>query len=226
MIYLKEFATQADYDAFVASGQMQRPNVSYIEETTAIKYNKPIQYGLFIQHIDGTLYTEEEWINAGHANTDANGLAVVDSRASFVIAKTDSSEVKWGDSIEIEGLPIYSDKATALTDYNGKANTILISQALTTGAAIDCVNYTFPNGESGYLPAIGEWDIVVPQISKVNKLMAIIGNTIRENATGYWSSTVQSISNAWGYRTVYGINAEKSAKYGAKHVRAFLPLVL
>lgn len=40
MTYLKEFATQAEYDAFVESGEMVKPNVSLVNEPFGVFYNK------------------------------------------------------------------------------------------------------------------------------------------------------------------------------------------
>ena len=48
------------------------------------------------------------------------------------------------------------DKQEALGDYNGYENTLEIVKTDTSGAAFNCASYVFPNGETGYLPAVGE----------------------------------------------------------------------
>ena len=54
-------------------------NVSFVFEKGA---------GVYVQHVDGKLYTSEEWSNNAFANDSANGVAVLSMNDyCFVIAK-------------------------------------------------------------------------------------------------------------------------------------------
>jgi hypothetical protein len=201
MIYLKEFATQADYDAFVESGQMKRPNVSYIEETMAVEYKKPIQYGVFIQHIDGSLLTKEQWLADGYSNDSANGVAVIDEKAHFIIAKEKKKDVSWMQYpyTLIPDIFTTADSAEAKTHYDGYATTQKALAHVSSGAIYEASQYVFPNGSNGYLPAMGELFIAFNKSGTINSLMTLLGsgNYFVDGAT--WSCTQVSAAQAWIY---------------------------
>lgn len=213
MIYLKEFATQAEYDAFVESGQMKRPNVSYIEETTAVEYKKPIQYGVFIQHIDGTLLTKEQWQSEGYSNDSANGVAVIDEKAYFVIAKEKKDYVAWMQYpyTMIPDIFTTADSAEAKTHYDGYATTQKALAHVSSGAIYEASQYVFPNGSNGYLPAMGELFIAFNKSHRINDLMNFLGmgNYFVDGAT--WSCAQVSAGQAW----IYSFGEAKAENKGA-----------
>ena len=44
--------------------------------------------GVYIQHVNGSLYTESEWTAGGYSNDSANGVAILSETVhAFVIAK-------------------------------------------------------------------------------------------------------------------------------------------
>lgn len=227
MKYLKKFATAEEYAAFVESGQMKRPNVSLVEEPFTTYYNKYIPLGVFIQHIDGTLYTEDDWTSGGFASDDANGVAVVTDNAAFVIAKEELGQNAWSSdkTTAIDGIMLTSDKTTAATDFSGYNNTRLMLATDTSGAGFSCANYTFPNGVKGYLPALGELNEAVGHSSQINSLMGKIGGTafLTNNYKAYWSSTQESNVVAWAR---YPGNSSDIGKGGtsATYVRPFMRL--
>ena len=118
-----------------------------------------------IQHVNGTLYTAEEWLAAETAgevtDTDANGVAVRYSETAscphVIYPHIPSEEYKWANS---SGSVMNTYNNTS--DVNGKANTEAILAAVANGtlsnapAAQYCASVTFANGQNGYLPAIGE----------------------------------------------------------------------
>lgn len=67
-----------------------QPNVVLVGDEARILYNVEPQLpkGAFIQHIDGKLYTTDQWSAMGFTNDEANGVAVISDNAKFVIAKT------------------------------------------------------------------------------------------------------------------------------------------
>lgn len=221
MKYLKKFDTEAEYQAFLADGY-ETPNVSLIEESGAIKYNIPL--GVFIQHIDGTLYTTDKWTAGGFANDQANGVAVCDINASFVIAKTLLGSMAWSSdtSNAVEGVMTTTSKSTAKNDYAGAANTALIAAIDTGKAAYSCANFVFPNGANGYLPAFGEWQVAYNNKTAVNAAMSLIGGTSL-GSIYYWSSTQYSADSAWLVNWSNGY-ASNSGKDNDRYVRAFSAL--
>ena len=198
MKYLREFATRADYEAAVAAG-LAKPNVSLVNESSDIHYNKAIPLGVFIQHIDGTLYTSAEWANGNFSSDEANGVAVSVEEAKFVIAKTTFTEKKWASktSTLVNGVFTTADVSVAKTDYNGKANTEAILSIDKSEAAYTCANFVFPNGKKGYLAAAGEWEIVQQNLNAIENAFLLLD--VQLNYT-YHSSTQSASSNAYAYK--------------------------
>lgn len=221
MIYLKDFATKAEYDAFVESGQMVKPNVSVIAEDFSVKYNKYIPLGVYIQHINNTLFTEAQWREAGFSGNLANGVAVVTNEVAFVIAKN-RFQSNWTEKAEeIDGIPSISDRATALKDMRGVVNTAeILKEFGESGAAYLCANYTFPNGAKGYLPALGELKTMV-DMAGVSSAMELIGGV--DIAGSIWSSTQQNYRNAWYVYTPTELY-DGSIKSSVNYVRPFAKL--
>ena len=164
--------------------------------------------GVYIQHVNGSLYTESEWTAGGYANSDANGVAVLVGDASFVIAKTDvsSSTTAWGGyNKTISDIVTTTSSATAVLDYDGAGNTPKIieqcagytSNSVTGAPAAEaCAAFTFPNGKKGYLPALGEWRGVYNNKTAVVSAMSLIGGTAIKSDY-YWSSTQYSSYTSW-----------------------------
>ena len=165
--------------------------------------------GVYIQHVNGSLHTEAEWTAGGYANSDANGVALLGSDVSFVIAKQDasSSTLAWGGRGKtITDIVTSKSSAIAVLDYDGIDNTPKIIEQCSgytyngvTGApaAEACAAFIFPNGKKGYLPALGEMQCVCNNKTAVASAMTLIGGTtIMTNS--YWSSTQYDSSNSWG----------------------------
>lgn len=227
MKYLKKFATAEEYAAFVESGQMERPNVSLVMAPFTTYYNKYILLGVFVQHVDGTLYTEADWTSGGFSNDAANGVAVVTDNARFVIAKSDLGQMAWSSntSTKVDGIMLTSDEATAKTDFAGYNNTQLMLATDTSGAGYSCANFTFPNGDKGYLPALGELNEAYANKSKIDSLMTKIGG-VKLQSSYYWSSSQYGFGASWILSWGDG-TASSGTKY-AKDVcvRAFSALSL
>ena len=160
--------------------------------------------GVYIQHVNGALYTESEWTAGGYANSDANGVAILsETIPAFVIAKQDasSSSLLWGGyGKTVPDIVTATSSATAVLDYDGAGNTPKIIEYLAgtndgyvdgAPAAEACAAFTFPNGKKGYLPAFGEWQGVYDNKSAVVSAMTLIGG-MAISAKRYWSSTQYS----------------------------------
>lgn len=220
MKYLRKFATEAEYNAYKKS-----PLKSYVSLVgSGVIYDKGMPEGVYVQHIDGKLYTTDEWTAGGFANDKANGVAVIASECAFVIAKSDIGASAWSSNTSnmVDGVMQTVDKPVAVTDYAGYSNTQLMLATDSSGAGYSCANYTFPNGKKGYLPALGEWNIARNNRSAIDAAMGVIGTTIQDKY--YWSSTQYSSGRAWRlYWT--GTYIEKDDKStSAYYVRAFTTL--
>ena len=158
--------------------------------------------GAYIQHIDGTLYTADQWTNKGFSNDEANGIANINGTRglSLVVAKDSLGKLSWSSmpDILIEGVTTITEADNLEHDCNGVENTTLIAAADTNSAAAACANYTFPNGQKGYLGAFGEsFDI-----ESIDTLLELIGGTPLGNVN-IWTSTQYNAEKAW-YNRVNG----------------------
>lgn len=226
MKYLRRFEATED----VAMGAI--PNVVLVGDTGAVVYNAPI-VGVYIQHINGKLYTTDEWASKGFDNEQANGVAVGDvvdgTAVSFVIAKTYFDKMPWSsDTAAVSGIMSTSNLATAKTDYAGAANTELMLASDTSGAAYTCANFIFPNGKKGYLPAFGEWCVVYSLRARINSALSLIGGQTFDYSTGsvgnFWSSTQYPSSKAWAMKLYSGDGLYYDKSKSAYLVRPFCTL--
>lgn len=85
MKYLNKFETNESYDS--VKKVAHKSYVSLVSDSDTVVYDKNLNEGVFIQHIDGTLYTTDEWAAGEFVADDANGVAVVDKKCSFVVSK-------------------------------------------------------------------------------------------------------------------------------------------
>lgn len=219
MKYLRKFETEGDVLMAI------KPNVVMVGDTGDILYNVDSS-GVYIQHIDGKLYTIEQWTDGGFPNEDANGVAVVDDKAIFVIAKTptvNSSWTTWWPNSAVDGVMLTSDVEIAKTDYEGFKNTsVIVDKNVTGGAAYQCSNYLFPNGQKGYLPSIGEWMIVAKYKTEVKDALTLIGGTSIKQS---WSSTQYSTTEAWVFTGSSANHRTKTSSGDAyTYIRAFTTL--
>jgi hypothetical protein len=223
MKYLRKFNTAEELSAWQSSSEYAKPNVVLADGV--ISYNLP-KLGVYIQHINGTLYDEAGWISGGFGNDAANGVAVIDSRASFVIAKTNITFMEWASNYlqAVDGVLLTSDRDTAKADYKGAENTKLIVAGYDTGkAAYSCANYEFPNGQKGYLPALGEWVVAKSYKDAIDEAVLLIGgDAIAEKA--HWSSTQQGSQTAWTHNWASASGTGSSSKENVNRVRAFTTL--
>ena len=191
--------------------------------------------GVYIQHINGSLYTESEWTAGGYANRDANGVAILSETVSaFVIAKQNasSSDLRWGGyGKTVPDIVTSKSSSTAVLDYDGAGNTPKIIEYLAgtndgyvdgAPAAEACAAFTFPNGKKGYLPALGEWQGAYNNKTAVVSAMSLIGGTAIK-FDYYWSSTQGSSTGSW---TLIWYNGSLyfGNKGGYYYVRAFTTL--
>lgn len=199
MKYLRKFATEAEVNID------NLPCVALVADTGRVIYKSRPENGVYIQHIDGSLYTTEDWSAKAFSNDVANGVAVVADECSFVMAKEfvgKRANWSWNYYAEINGIFLSDDKEEAKTDFAGKLNTMTIIQQSTEAgayaqAANICVDYVFPNGAKGYLGAAGEWGVVVRYGEKVIEAMILLQNTLIQSSWINWTSTQGTSPWVW-----------------------------
>ena len=156
---------------------------------------------------DGKFYSASSWTASGKSNDEAVGVAVNKNGHSFVIHPTAEQEsTAWSSntSVQIDGVFITTDRATAESDFAGEANTAAILAAVQAGTIADApaaqyaAGITFANGKKGYLPSTGELTLCYTVLSDINSCMTAIGGTKFDMAVKpYWSSTQYSTNYAW-----------------------------
>jgi hypothetical protein len=175
--------------------------------------------GIFIQHIDGSLYTEATWTSSGYSNEQANGVAVLSDEARFVVAKEAASggtSFKFGGNDkninDAVGLPDLNT-SNYLTHFGGEATTLAIIEVLSgttdnagivgAPAAEKARSYVFPNGRLGFLGTMGEFALIANNFETFNSLASLIGVNVNIH-TGYWTSSVYSTRTAVAKFNVVG----------------------
>lgn len=165
---------------------------------------KNVSYGVFIYGDDGYLHE----ISSNY-NGIIKGAALITENTSLVLAEVlERSGVISGDLTTLP--PYIEDEDTARADYNGYENSVVLRQ---TGTFKNKYNLTL-NGETGYLPALGEIDDILSNSSKINRVLEMMGARKIDNDSnggydsddinGYISSTLYgesasiNVPNAWG----------------------------
>lgn len=161
-----------------------------------ITYTK-LPLGVYIYDTDGHFTLSENWDTAN--NSKAVGVYVGTENSKFVMAPTyNSSGLIWGDAgLAISGIVTSEGVTEAQKDYAGELNTDKIAQPGIdiAQAAKYCRNYTFKNGNKGYLWAGGEAMDALANKDAINAAMDKIGSIYLSDT--YWTSTQANASKAW-----------------------------
>ena len=175
--------------------------------SVSIIYNG-VSNGVFIESIDGMLYTSSNWTSG----KTANSIVVVSDSARFRMALTyPSSFVMQMSTNYYEPLDAYmtaiSNQTAARADYDGAENTanILKVQSSTEYAAGYCNAFTFPDGSTkGFLPSLGQLNLVYQNKTAVDVALSKCGGTAMSINNNYWSSTFYGLDGE--YRLCWYLN--------------------
>ena len=166
-----------------------------------------MEEGVYILDKNNKLYEKDRYSGT---SDDAVGVAVMVSQCQFVIGKNTYSKLTWSNSYtNVTGI------STSTNDYAGESNTDKIIEQLGSNAhaAYYCRTTTglFPEGWTGYLPAIGELVVAFPYKAQILACMEKIGGS--DNLFGdiyTWSSTIVSSSANYAY-SLQNANGNTSA---------------
>lgn len=187
-----------------------------------------VKLGVYIEDTTGKLWTADAW----DGSATPNGVAVLTENCRFVVALEDSDGMQytWSypyNSATAIGVTTATGVVGAMEDYNGRSNTetIMTVMSLEECAFKSCVLYEFPNGQSGYLGAAGEWQAVIDNFDAFE--------TARSKCDGAdlaeinWTSTQYDLETAWVAAissSVQGRGLDPMAKGNIFTSRAFTTL--
>lgn len=155
--------------------------------------------GVYIEDIDGNLYTPNEW----DPTRVPNGIAIFD-KTRFVMSLdpiTNGPMVQYGGYGMLVGSSPETDLTLARSRYDGYNSTKILLTKFGTGestAAGYCYSYTFPNGKRGYLGSLGEYYLVGKYAEQICNICWDVLNIIPPLDGPVCTSTQYSEYTAWG----------------------------
>lgn len=149
---------------------------------------KPL--GVFIEGVSGKLYTSNEW----NSQETPNGIAVIAEKCRFVMSLLTANggtfmKINEDATVVPSDLTPHSE-GLAKVDYGGYINTQIMKDIYGSDARYAvgaCINYTFPNGQNGYLPSLGEMRAIASNFDSISNLLTVLQSHIEEGL--YWTST-------------------------------------
>lgn len=161
---------------------------------------KALKLGVFIVDTNDNLINKDSWSPTMLQTTV--GVALITEKVAIVISTGLTTNLCWSKTNQlVEGVTTTTDSTVAATDYKGKANTEAIVKALgqNAPAAYYCSNYTFKNGNKGYLMATGESQEIFVNMRKISELLDYINPNTTNLNHGFevWTSTQNDESTAW-----------------------------
>lgn len=154
------------------------------------------------------------WPGLQSAGEVADGVMIVEGGKTLVVAPTESdgAGLLWCSANVDGGAVKAADRAAAMADMEGKANTAAIiakstSSAVTNTAAYApgfCNLYSRVNANGKgltagrwWLPSMGEMAMIAANMAKINYCLRLISGATLMTSGVYWSSTEGDAANAW-----------------------------
>lgn len=195
---------------------------------TYLPFKQEEYKGTYILGTDNKLYTQNEWRSAADL-PQAVGVAVVEPESQFIVApKENASNLKFGGyGTRISDIVTTTDSAVAALDFQGQHNTEQIISQLGAGnapAAEYCANYIFPNGQTGYLGAAGQWSIAYNNKTEIDTCISLIGGTAISTIY-YRTSTQYGPNDSWVLTWSDG-SKNSGSKNTTFRARAFTDLII
>lgn len=167
-----------------------------------------LRNGVYIEAINGELFTAEEWTGS----LTPNSVVVIQDEVRFRIALTQSSNTMRIHSSSSGTLENYmtaiKDSSQAKLDMKSVENTanIMKLQSGTSYAAGYCNSFTFPDGKTkGLLPALGWLQTAYDNKAAVDACLAACGATAMDTSNYHWASTFWGV-NSNNYRRCWRLD--------------------
>ena len=162
-----------------------------------------VYYGAYILTKDGATTKADDWDPVN--NNNVSGILVRSSKAVFVINPTSWDNDHWtrSDKTLIAGVTTTTSSSTAITDFNGMANTEAIIAALGNSYGISLAQRSYSSiaydGKNRcYLGAAGEIYLIYSNYDEIKKCADAINATISFTInTQYGTSTQYDAEYAW-----------------------------
>ena len=120
---------------------------------------------------------------------------------------------------------ITSASVGSTTTWNGQTNTNLMAAqtSATSGAWLDCNNYTYFGYSDWYLPSIDELNLLSNNRFNVNKTLSTIMGATQIEGVDYWSSTQFDATRSYNYNfnAGYADYNNKTSTYRVRAIRQF-----
>ena len=178
-----------------------------------------------------------KWTSLQASGEIAEGVVVVEGGKVLVVAPTESTTtLLWSSAAVSGGGTTTTDRATAMNDWNGKANTaaqITHSEASGTGYAPGfCHAYSRVNANGQgltagkwWLPSMGEMMMIYANMTKINYALSLISGATKLSEDWYWTSAEYSAAHAWGLYLgdgLVGRYTKARDRYRVRPVSAFI----
>ena len=182
-----------------------------------------IEEGVYILDKSNKLYEKNHYSGT---SDDAVGVAVMVSQCQFVISKAANfANIEWATSGGlIDGIVTSVVSDVVEKDFAGESNTDKLIEQLGSNApaAYSCRTTTglFPEGYTGYLPAIGELRLAYALKAQIEACMSKIGGEDMFGTFRLWGSAQRDENNAWTMAANVG-NLIYDTKASQRYARAF-----
>lgn len=174
--------------------------------------------GVYLRYKDG----HEEWFGGSNNKDDIVGITVRLGERRTCIAKFDVKDYDEGNEefplLKYSEYDTDDDRKAFVTDYFGAYNDLNGKEHTKTLILRGC---KIPLAEGQYIPAIGEWLLVMMFFERVQEaLKYACGEMLKSD--WYWSSTEHSSNYAWYVSVAYGSIHCNLGRSGPNRVRPCL----
>ena len=182
--------------------------------------------GVYILHETLGVKPVEGWNPKN--NKGVVGIILIEDEHKIVVALEDAPEnLYWSNKYKLIDRPV-ENLEDAQNDFNGEQHCIGLNSP-DFPAAYYCLNYK-KGGLSWYLPSSGELWLIYTHLEEIQTALSIVGgqklvDTWNDSSPWYWSSTENSVTNAWnlylydGY--LIGWHGKVSYSYKVRPVSKF-----
>ena len=177
-----------------------------------------------------------KWTALQSSGEIADGVVIVEGDKILVVAPAQTA-VTWSSAAVSGGGTTTTDRVTAMSDWNGKANTA--AQAAKAECSSNayapgfCHQYSRVNANGKgltagkwWLPSLGEMLMIYANMTKVNYALSLISGATPLEESWYWTSTESSASYAWRLNlsdgTIYFGGTKASDTFRVRPVSAFI----
>ena len=176
-----------------------------------------------------------KWTSYQNNGEIADGVLVAEGGRLLVVAPTEAT-LYWSSAEINAGGIVTSNRLTALSDWDGKANTsahITHAECNTESYAPGfCASYSRQNANGEGLkagdwwqPSLAEMLLIYANMRKINHALSLINGATQLAESAYWTSTQYSSVYAWFLYLYYGYmggNTKATNQLRVRPVSAFI----